>query len=507
MTAMRSRLMWTTSAVAALATMATTAPAIALNGTDAPAQLNFTAKINVGEQAACTGALVAPQWVLTAATCFSPDGKPAAGKPAVTTTVTVGRTDLAQTTVGSTLEAVQLVPRADRDVVLVKLASRVKNVTPVTIASAAPTADEQLSAAGFGRTKTTWVPDKLHTGTFTASSSDATTVALAATGDALICQGDTGGPLLRQKDGAVELLAIASGSWQGGCLGTDAAETRTNALGARVDDLGSWIADTVFARQGDLTGDKAADLAAVWTDGSLHVYTGSATQGLSGARTPQLGGTGWLTMKQLAKADFTNDGVADVMAIWNDGTLHLYKGDGNGSITAQTPIAMGGTTWGTTKQMTAADFTGDGWGDLLTVWNDGTLHLYRGDGKGNITAATTVAMGGSTWGTVEQFVGGDFDRDGNADLMAVWNDGTLHFYKSNGDGSFNAQKPVWGGNTWSTVTLMAGDDYSADGTADIMAIWGNGTLHLYKGTGNGDIDSGMTVPVGGSTWLTMKHLA
>ncbi|MER5403114.1 S1 family peptidase, partial [Streptomyces sp. NPDC002599] len=64
MTARRSRLMWATSTAVVLATLATSATATALSGADAPAQLNYVAKINVGEQAACTGTLVDPQWVL-----------------------------------------------------------------------------------------------------------------------------------------------------------------------------------------------------------------------------------------------------------------------------------------------------------------------------------------------------------------------------------------------------------------------------------------------------------
>ncbi|MEU9137240.1 hydrolase, partial [Streptomyces sp. NPDC048404] len=51
--------------VALGAVPAATGSATALGGADAPAQLNYVAKVNVGEQAACTGTLVDPQWVLT----------------------------------------------------------------------------------------------------------------------------------------------------------------------------------------------------------------------------------------------------------------------------------------------------------------------------------------------------------------------------------------------------------------------------------------------------------
>ncbi|MFJ6387002.1 trypsin-like serine protease, partial [Streptomyces sp. NPDC091972] len=105
-------------------------------GVDAPTDLTFVAKVNVGEQSACTGTLVDPQWVLTAASCFAADGKLSAGKPAVATTVTVGRTDLSQTG-GSVQQALWLVPHADRDLVLVRLAARVTDpaVKPVRLAT------------------------------------------------------------------------------------------------------------------------------------------------------------------------------------------------------------------------------------------------------------------------------------------------------------------------------------------------------------------------------------
>ncbi|MYV90529.1 trypsin-like serine protease, partial [Streptomyces sp. SID1034] len=374
MSGLSPRALWTAGLIATVATAGTlsAAPAGAVAGSEPnTGNYAFTAKLNVGDQQACSGALVDPQWVLTAARCFTADGKPAqAGKPAVKTTVTVGRTDLTQTG-GSVVEAVELVPRADRDVVMVKLAQRVMDpkVKPVRIAANPAAASETLTSVGFGRTKTEWVPSKLHSATFTVASVDAASVGLNGSDNAVICQGDAGGPALRDNNGTPELVALNSLSWQGGCLGTDAAETRTSALDTRVDDLGPWIQQTAFLNQGDLSSDNVADLAAVWNDGSLHVYPGDTKTGLSGQRIDQSGGTSWSTMRQLAMGQFTADRNADLMGLWSDGSLHLYKGDGNGNISSSgTAITTGGKTW-SDMQLAAGDFTGDGIADLMAVWS------------------------------------------------------------------------------------------------------------------------------------------
>ncbi|MGW2016707.1 FG-GAP-like repeat-containing protein [Streptomyces sp. NPDC001927] len=507
MTTKRSRLVWTTSAAAALTTLLTTAPATALTGTDATAQLNFTAKITVGEQGACTGALVDTQWVLTAATCFAPDGKPAAGAPAVPTTVTVGRTDLSQAG-GSTQKAVELVPHPDRDLVMVKLTTKVLDpaIAPVRV-STTPATGELLTKAGFGRTKTEWAPNKLHTGTFTVASSTATSLNLNGSDTATVCQGDAGGPALRMVDGTPELVAVNSRSWQGGCLGTDPAETRTNAVDTRVDDIATWVAKTAFRVQDDFNSDGLGDLVGIWGDGSAHVYAGDKDKGLSGTRFAQPGGTTWKATLHLAKGDFTNDGVADIMAIWTDGTMHVYPGNGSGGTLASKTVTQGGATWKTMKQLTAGDFTGDGNADIMAIWTDGTAHLYPGLGNGQLASGIKINTGAATWGTTRQLVAGDFDSDGLADALAVWNDGTLNFYKGLGNGQVAGGKRVTtGADTWDSVKLMAGTDVDGDRIADVLAIWGDGTMHKYKGLGDGQIASGSAALTGGTSWLTFLHL-
>ncbi|WP_344583712.1 FG-GAP-like repeat-containing protein [Streptomyces lunalinharesii] len=507
----RSRAAWTSGLLATTMAsgLAIAAPATALQGANtADDTYTFTAKINVAENYACSGVLVDPQWVLTTKSCFADSGQSVnAGKPALKTTVTVGRTDLNQSG-GKVTDAVELVPHADRDVVMVKLAHRALGTTPAKLATNGPSAGEQLTVTGFGRTKTEWVPDKLHSAPFTVASAAGGDVNLNGSDQAVICQGDAGGPALRMNDGTPELVAINSRSQQGGCLGTDPKETRTGAVDVRVDDLAGWIRQTAFRVQDDVTGDGIADLAAVWNDGTLHLYPGDAEKGLSGKNIAQAGGTSWKTMKQLAKGDFTNDGIADLMGIWDDGSLHLYKGDGKGKFGSDITITEGGKTWGTTKQLTAGDYDGDGIADLMAVWTDGTLHLYKGKGNGQLEPQVKMNTGGNTWGTVKLLPGGDFNGDGIADLMAVWTDGTLHYYPGDGTGQVGTQVPVpVGGNTWGTVRQLTAGDYTGDGIADLMAIWTDGTLHLYKGDGKGGINAGTAIPYGGSSWKTMLQFA
>ncbi|MFM9677397.1 RICIN domain-containing protein [Streptomyces brasiliscabiei] len=225
-------------------------PASAVTGTPATdTTYDYTAQITIGDHdRGCSGVLVARQWLLTAASCFADDPATSisvpAGKPALTTTATIGRADLTSTA-GAVREVTELVPRSDRDVVLARLNRPVTNVTPIALATTAPTTGEELKFAGYGRTATEWAPLNLHTGTLSVDASDALTATVTGKDGAAACMGDTGGPVVRTTGGTPLLAALSSRSHQGGCFGIDPAETRTGGIVARVDDLPSWVDEHV----------------------------------------------------------------------------------------------------------------------------------------------------------------------------------------------------------------------------------------------------------------------
>ncbi|GAA2791983.1 hypothetical protein GCM10010505_19400 [Kitasatospora aburaviensis] len=191
----------------------------------------------------CTATLVAPQWLLSAAGCFAdqPDTPTAvaAGAPRQQSTATVN---------GRSIEVVELVPRTDRDLVLARLAESVATATPVAVATAAPAAGEELRVLGLGRTGTEWLPKAPHASAVTTGAVAATGLDLTARTPAdRVCQGDGGGPVWRVGNGEPAIVGVLSRSWQAGCLGTDATETRTGAYAGRVDDLATWVKVTTSA--------------------------------------------------------------------------------------------------------------------------------------------------------------------------------------------------------------------------------------------------------------------
>ncbi|MFE2350075.1 hypothetical protein [Kitasatospora cineracea] len=107
-------------------------------------------------------------------------------------------------------------------------------------------------------------------------------LAPAAPTDATVCKGDAGGPVWRTENGKPALAGVVSRSWQGGCLGTPAGETRTGAYATRTDDVVGWV-QGVRSRTIEIK--PGTHLFAIGSEGS--------TYGLDVNYTTGVWGTGW----------------------------------------------------------------------------------------------------------------------------------------------------------------------------------------------------------------------
>ncbi|MFD9817532.1 FG-GAP-like repeat-containing protein [Streptomyces violascens] len=507
----RSRTTWTTGllALATAAGLISASPAGALSGTDAKdSDLGYTVKLNFGDKQACSGALVEAQWVMTAASCFAEGGQPAqSGKPAVRTTVTVGRPDLGRTA-GSVVDAVQVNVHPDRDVALVLLAWPVVGAKPVKMSKTAPAAGEQLRSVGFGRTKTEWVPGQPHVGTFTVGSVEDGSVGLNGSDTAVLCQGDAGAPAVRDVNGTAEVVAVNSRSWQGGCLGTDAAETRTSAVDGRIDNIpGSFLTPpgntanfrprlakllpdvTTVMTAGDFNNDGRSDLAVVLKDGTLHTFAGREGGTFEYGRKLWPDGS-WKAATKIVAGDFNGDGQMDIASVWNDGRIRLFAGKPDGTLAEGKLMWGDGTNWNGMLQIARFKPDTSGRDGLLTVWSTGDLYAYPTNSDGVMTGASQSMWKDPSWKGTSKLTTGDFNNDGRDDVVITNGNGALLRY-GNSQGGLTDGVSMWPDKSWGSVQAILGGDFDGDGKVDLGGLWNNQRKFvLYKGNGNGTLADG-----------------
>lgn len=185
-----------------------------------------------------------------------------------------------------------------------------------------------------------------------------------------------------------------------------------------------------------------------------------------------------------ATADFFGSGHIGVVVEDERGSLSIWKNAGDGALTMASSMTLPGGQSG----IVAADINHDGKIDLVantpneSTGNGGTFTVYFGNGDGTFTTGPATPY--STQVAPFAVAAGDFDGDGNVDLVATDTNGeeTEIFY-GDGKGNFTPGPTIGGsdlGKTSSVLTRYQSFHVTSSGNMDLI-----GAPFNYTFCGNG----------------------
>ncbi|WP_406214534.1 FG-GAP-like repeat-containing protein [Streptomyces decoyicus] len=189
----------------------------------------------------------------------------------------------------------------------------------------------------------------------------------------------------------------------------------------------------------------------------------------------------------ITSADFNGDGRTDVAAVMNDGNLHAFYAKPDGTLQYGRELWTHDGTWKAFQQIIGGDFNGDGQGDIIARRDDGQLFLYAGTANGTLKPSAEVWYDKS-WKGMPQIVRFRADGSGQDGLAAVWDDGSLHAYTTKTDGTLSgAKRDLWYDKSWDGMRILSSGDFNTDGRDDIVATDPDGGFRLYTGNAQGTV--------------------
>ncbi|GHO49038.1 FG-GAP repeat domain-containing protein [Ktedonospora formicarum] len=236
---------------------------------------------------------------------------------------------------------------------------------------------------------------------------------------------------------------------------------------------------------GDFNHDGNLDIVVTSTDdNNVLVYLNN-----SGDGTFQAGSVSYpvgATPIAVAVGDFNRDGNLDIVTGNDDGTVTVLLNYGDGTFQPQPPIPCSFYS----HSIAVGDFNRDGNLDILTAnYDDGTVTVLLGNGDGGFQAQTPRNVEGK-YGNVYYkypwaFAVGDFNDDGNLDIVFVDDDSFVWIGLGNGDGNFQPATLYVAPKSSVVLLGIAVGDFTNDGNLDIVTANPGNLITIYSGNGNG----------------------
>ena len=328
----------------------------------------------------------------------------------------------------------------------------------------------------------------------------------AATSVAL--SGDSGNGAVFTDLNGDGLLDLAVMDFSADKLTVYLATSATTYASAVSYDTSDTVNDACSLTAGDLNGDGKAEMVnANCNDNTLTVYVnngdGTFQTGVyyaDGLSAPS-GTTADLYPDNVTIADVNGDGKADIVSINDDSadvTILLGNGDGTVSVPS-IGYSVGGFPQ---KPAIVGDFNGDGNIDLVVPDFQFSLVFLKGYGDGTFRSAldyfAPIAVDGPIGVTVAT---GDFNGDGNPDFVlgnCCGEQAGITVFLSRSDGSLQPGVSYVSLSSNQALQYVTVADFNKDGKLDIAAADSdNSAVQIFNGVGDGTFTLGASYASGG----------
>jgi len=258
--------------------------------------------------------------------------------------------------------------------------------------------------------------------------------------------------------------------------------------------------DWVIVGTGDYNGDSKADL--LWRNSvSRQVYYWQMDGAIitSSSRIATLAVDNW---QVIGSGDYDGDGNSDIMwrhvGVGGSGEIYYWRMDGPTILSSSRVAFLTDLDW---RAVGSGDYDGDGNADLM--WRHdltGLVYYWRMNGSTIMSSAKVAQPSDLNWRVVGN---GDYNGDGMDDLMwrniGVGGSGKVYYWQMNGSSITSSSRvSIVSDLNWKVV----GDgDYDGDGNAGMLWLHGtNGQIYYWRQDGATTVDPSGVATLSDLNW-------